>query len=147
MGERPLEMHVGVLLEESSAVPAGVGSAGHAEAWGHRGVHIAGDGNQVAQLGQDILHAAAQAVGREVAVVVAGVVAGIEHPSSRDNGADNAVASGDLALNTGSFTIDNLELTFGVKATLGVGPVVTALLTASGEATVEVKLTLSQRNV
>jgi hypothetical protein len=139
-------MHVGVLLEESNAVPDGADSAGHAEAWGHRGRHIAGDGQQVAQLGQDILQAAAQAVGREVAVVVAGVVAGIERPSSRDSGANNAVASGDLALNTGSFTIDNLELTFGVKATLGVGPVVTALLTASGEATVEVKLTLSQRN-
>ena len=140
-------MHVGVLLEESSAIRDDAGSAGHAEAWGHRGRHIAGDGHQVAQLGQDILQAAAQAVGREVAVVVAGVVAGIERPLSRDSGADKALASGDLLFSTGSFTIDNLELTFGVKTTLGVGPVVTALLTASGEATVEVKLTLSQRNV
>jgi hypothetical protein len=142
----PPEIHVGVLLEESTEMPGG-GSSGHAEAWGYRGDHTLDRGNRVVQVGQDVLRAAGLAVGREVATVVAGVVAGIERPASTDGDEDSGALRHNSALGTGSFTIDNLELTFGVKATLGLGQVVTALLTASSEATVEVKLTLGHRKV
>jgi hypothetical protein len=146
MSDVPPEIHVGVLLEESTGMSGG-GSSGHAEAWGYRGDHTPDRGNRVVEVGQNVLRAAGQAVGREVATVVAGVVAGIERPATPDGEEANGWLKQNSALSTGSFAIDNLELTFGVKATLGVGQVVTALLTASGEATVEVKLTLSQRKV
>src|SRR5215475_10975272 len=108
---------------------------GHAPAWGRRGRHVAAAGSRVAQLGQDVLRAAAEAVGREIALVVGGVISGIEQP--RDGASSGGVQ-------TGSFAIDDVELKFGVKATLGAGKAVEAFFTASGEATVEVTLTLRQ---
>jgi hypothetical protein len=135
MGENALpEFQVGVLLDESTALPREGGPAGHTEARGYRGDHAAGRDSRVTKLGQDVLQAAARAVGSEVAMVLAGVVAGIESPGSG------------AAFSTGSFTIDSLELTFGVKATLGAGQAVAALLTAAGEATVDVKLTLTSKH-
>jgi hypothetical protein len=128
------EIHVGVLLEESAGPPQGGGPAGHTEARGYRGDHVGGHDSRVTKLGQDILQATARAVGAEVAAVLAGVVAGIESSvpmAPRANGG------------TGALVIESLELNFGIKATLGVGPAVTALLTAAGEATVDVKVTLS----
>lgn len=140
------EIRVGVLLAPSEGVltPAGpvvddldetdeLDETGHAEAWGRRGRHAA-PRRSVAVLGQDVLRAAAEAVGREVAVVVSGVVDGLEHPGG---------AAGPA---TGSFDIDALDLKFGVKATIGAGKAVEALLSASGEATVEVTLTLRRRS-
>jgi hypothetical protein len=150
MSQEPLDIRVGVLLAESAAAPdeleqEDLDSDRHAEAWGNRGRHVAGPEHQVAQLGHDILHAAAQAVGHEVAVVVSGVVAGIERPTEVDGAAITAATDGGApSINTGTFTIEDLELTFGVKVTLGAGQAVAAFLTASGEATVEVKLALSQ---
>jgi hypothetical protein len=140
-------VQVGVLLEEDAGLLQDDSAAGHAEAQGHRGRHVAGRGNPVAQLGQDILHAAAQAVGREVAVVVAGVVDGIERPARTGPGTNGATMDVGMVDDAQPFTIDSLELTFGVKATLGAGQAVAALLTAVGEATVEVKVTMSQRHL
>jgi hypothetical protein len=131
------EIVVGVLLEPATdqdvLADDELDETGHAPAWGERGRHAATKERRVARLGQEVLVAAAHAVGREVALVVDGIVAGIERP------APNGSTGG---LHTSSFAIDNLELTFGVKATLGAGKAVEALLTATGEATVEVKLTL-----
>jgi hypothetical protein len=134
-----MEITVGVLLEESDALDRANGGsdrideAGHVPAAGRRGQHRIIDGSRVAEIGEDILRAAAEAVGREVALVVAGVVSGIERqPTAGRPG-------------TGSFDIGDMELKFGVKATLGSGQVISALLTASGEATVEVTLKLQQR--
>ncbi len=140
MYEDAPEIRLGILLPESvgDEDETNYSPEGHEEAWGTRGRRVAG-GERRAKLGQDILHAAACAVGREVAVVMAGVVAGIESPSSADG--ENGVVG------TGSFAIESLELTFCVKAALGTGPAVEAFLTASGEATVEVKLTLSPRSM
>ena len=75
-------------------------------------------------------------------MVVAGVIAGIERPPEAGGVASAAGNGGNSPINTGSFAIEELELTFGVKAALGAGQAVAAFLTASGEATVEVKLTL-----
>jgi hypothetical protein len=86
-------------------------------------------------LGQDVLQVAAQAVGQEIALVVGGVVSGIE----RQCPAGQAISA-----RTGSFNIDEVELVFGVKAVLGAGKAVEAFFTASGEATVAVKLVLRQ---
>ncbi|MEV0128594.1 hypothetical protein AB0H83_09005 [Dactylosporangium sp. NPDC050688] len=149
------EIRVGVLLAPPDGVlmpsgPAGpivwepeetdetdeLDETGHAQAWGRRGRHAA-PRRSVAVLGQDVLRAAAEAVGREVAVVVSGVVNGLEHP---------AAPGGAAGPPTGSFDIDALDLKFGVKATVGAGKAVEALLSASSEATVEVTLTLRRRS-
>jgi hypothetical protein len=130
--EQP-EVTVGVFLPTSDRLPAGdeldLDDTGHVPASGWRGRPAAIPGNPVAVLGRDVLRAAAEAIGREVALVVGGVVAGIESPG----------------LPAGSFVVDNLELTFGVKATLGAGKAIEAFLSASSEATVEVKLALKPR--
>jgi len=82
-----------------------------------------------------VLRAAATAVGREVAAVLTGVATGIE---------ERAGAAG-AAIRAGSFEVGDVELKFGVKAVLGAGKAVEALLAASGEATVEVTVKLRQR--
>jgi hypothetical protein len=110
---------------------------GHAPAAGQRGQHRRSRGDRMTALGEDVLKAAAEAVGNEVALVVAGVVGGIDKRT--------AARPGRSVLDTGSFDIGDLELKFGVKAVLGSGKAVEALLTASGEATVEVTLTLRRR--
>jgi outer membrane receptor protein involved in Fe transport len=127
------EVTVGVFLPASErfepAVEADLDDDGLAPASGWRGRRAAIQGNPVAVVGRDVLRATAEAIGREVALVVGGVVAGIESPG----------------LSAGSFLVDGLELTFGVKATLGAGKAVEAFLSASTEATVEVKLALKPR--
>jgi hypothetical protein len=130
-----LEIRVGVLLDEAVAAGAGgdgLDETGHAPASGYRGEHRAGIGRRVAVLGDDVLRAAATAVGQEVATVLSGVAAGIERRSP--SGAQ-----------VGSFDIGDVTLKFGVKAVLGVGRAVEALLSASSEATVEVVVSLRPR--
>jgi hypothetical protein len=133
-----VEIRVGVLLEEVTSVSA-VGDeldeTGHAPAAGYRGEHRVGSGQRVAVMGDEMLRAAATAVGREVATVLTGVVAGIEQRAGAAGGAVRA----------GSFDVGDVELKFGVKAVLGAGKAVEALLSASGEATVEVTVKLRQR--
>jgi hypothetical protein len=68
--------------------------------------------------------------------VVASVVRGIDKQSP-------SLGSG--AADTGSFSIGDMELKFGVKAVLGTGKAIEALLTAAGEATVEVTLKLQRQ--
>jgi hypothetical protein len=133
-----VEVRIGVLLDE--AAPSGsdvddLDETGHVPASGYRGDHRVGFGRRVAVLGDEVLRAAATAVGREVATVLGGVVAGIEQ---------SAVA-GDSVVRAGSFDVGDVELKFGVRAVLGTGKAVEALLSASGEATVEVRVTLRQR--
>jgi hypothetical protein len=132
------EVRVGVLLDE--AVPPSsdfddLDETGHVPASGYRGEHRVGFGRRVVVLGDEVLRAAATAVGHEVATVLGGVVTGIER---------SAVAGGSV-VRAGSFDVGDVELTFGVRAVLGVGKAVEALLTASGEATVQVRVTLRQR--
>ncbi|WP_189329829.1 hypothetical protein [Actinoplanes ianthinogenes] len=129
------EIRIGVFLAESGSPEHEVDietdfDEGHVPAFGYKGRHSIDVSTRVVQLGNDVLRTAAEAVGREVALVVDGVVAGIEerYPADSKN-----------------FTIGDLELKFGVKATLGAGKAIEALLTASSEATVEVTLKLSQR--
>ena len=133
----PVEIRLGVFLEEVAPVeePADrdLDETGHAPAAGYRGEHRNTVGRRVALAGEDVLRAAAEAVGREVASVVAGVVRGIEQRGPAATG--------------GSFDVGDVELKFGVKATLGAGKAIEALLTATGEATVEVTLQLRQRSV
>src|ERR1700683_2766370 len=142
-GERaPVEITLGVLLEDGtqpSALETDGGEldeTGHAPATGRRGRHRGDSGNRVAELGEDVLRAAAEAVGREVALVVASVVTGM---TSQVPGLGGGTSG------TGELEIGDMELKFGVKAMLGTGKVEEALLTASGEATVEVTLKLARR--
>ncbi|GAA3938252.1 hypothetical protein [Actinoplanes auranticolor] len=136
--EDSIEIRLGVLLAESGPEVSDNGldgdeellEEGHVPAAGYRGRHTIKSDNRVVQLGNDVLRAAAEAVGGEVALVLDGVLAGIER---RTPAAQRA------------FAIEDLELKFGVKATLGAGKAVEALLTATGEATVEVTLKLRQQ--
>ncbi|GAA4263096.1 hypothetical protein [Dactylosporangium darangshiense] len=135
------EVRVGVLLEE--ATPVGddldeLDETGHVPASGYRGEHRAGTARRIAVLGDQALRTAATAVGLEVATVLTGVVAGIVRRAGAD-AADGAT------VRAGSFDIGDVELKFGVKAVLGAGKAVEALLTATGEATVEVTVKLKQR--
>ena len=132
------EIRVGVLLEEMAPTSDGgdeLDETGHAPASGYRGEHRATLGRRVVVVGDEVLRAAATAVGHEVATVLTGVVAGIEQ---------RAGGSG-VPARAGSFDVGDMELKFGVKAVLGAGKAVEALLTASGEATVEVTVKLRQR--
>ncbi|SDT45546.1 hypothetical protein [Actinoplanes derwentensis] len=135
-GDTTIDIALGVLLEES-ALPEPddldePDETGHVPAAGYRGRHTISTGRQVAQIGNDVLRAAAEAVGSEVALVVGGIVAGIE----------SRVPAGAIGTDPQSYEIGDVELKFGVKATLGAGKAVQAFLTATGEATVEVTLKL-----
>lgn len=127
------EVRLGVLLDEvAPAAPESVeelDDTGHVPASGYRGAHREGFRRRVVVVSDEVLRAAATAVGREVAEVVSGVVAGLEEKVPR----------------VGSFDVGDVELKFGVKAVLGAGKAVEALLSASGEATVEVTVKLRQR--
>ena len=139
----PVDIQVGVLLATSQPARADdadgdgdLDDPGYAPAFGNRGRRrTAEQDNRVAQLGQDVLRAAAEAIGREINLVVGGVISGLEQ---RVDGT-HAAAVGDASLG-----IEEVALKFGVKATLGVGKAIEAFFTASGEATVEVTLTLRQ---
>jgi hypothetical protein len=133
-----VEIRVGVLLDEVAKAPGGdddLDETGHAPASGYRGEHRAGLGRRIAVVGDEVLRAAATAVGHEVATVLTGVVSGIEQRAGTDG----------APVRAGSFDVGDVELKFGVKAVLGAGKAVEALLTASGEATVEVTVKLRQR--
>lgn len=122
----PVDITVGVLLAPSTSLSDSepVDDDGYAPAMGSRGA-----GKRVAEMGHNVLHAAAEAIGREIGLVVGGVVAGIEQHDGK-------------AVQAGSFGIDDVVLKFGIKATIGAGKAIEAFFTASGEATVEVSLTL-----
>jgi len=110
--------------------------AGHVPAWGERGRHAAPRGARVALLGQRALVHSAEAIGREIGLVINAVVTGMQAKAPTLTGTSESAEA---------FAVDNLELKFGVKATLASGKAIHALLTASGEATVEVKVTLRQQ--
>ena len=130
----PVDIRVGVLLPPSGSLsddgPGHVDN-GYEPALGSRKRDGEARENRVAQIGQNVLRAAAEAIGREIDLVVGGVISGIEQR------ADSA--------QSGSFAIDDVVLKFGIKATIGAGKAIEAFFTASGEATVEVSLTLRPR--
>ncbi|GHG08919.1 MULTISPECIES: hypothetical protein [Amycolatopsis] len=125
----PDNLSVGVLLAPSTLLSDSeqVDDDGYAPAMGARDA-----GKRVAEMGHKVLHAAAAAVGQEIGLVVRGVVAGIEQ-------------HGEKAIEAGSFGINDVVLKFGIKATIGAGKAVEALFTSTGEATVEVSLTLRKQ--
>jgi hypothetical protein len=145
--DQPLDRHpsvaVGVMLPVLTvAAPDDLPDAvevldsdqdGYVLARGYQSRHGAERAKIVAQLGQDVLIATAEVVGHQIAIVVQGVIEGIDkqqipaHPGAGDGTC---------------FDIETVELKFGVTATLGTGKLIEAFLTASGEATVEVALTL-----
>lgn len=135
------EIRLGVLLEVEAEPEDGwpvgetdLDETGHVPAQGYRGTHRTKMTRRIAVTGEETLHAAATAVGREIASVLVGVAVGLER---------SALPRADTA-RTASLDIDDIELKFGVKATLGTGKAIEALLTAAGEATVEVTVRLSR---
>jgi hypothetical protein len=126
MAGEAIDIQVGVILPQTAKdVAHDLDDTGHQPAFGRR--DRSNSEGRVVALGHQVLQATARAIGREVAFVVGGVVDEI----------DNSTALADGA--TGSYAIDTLEMTFGVKAALGAGKAIEAFLTASSEATVEVQ--------
>jgi hypothetical protein len=86
---------------------------------------------RVTQIGQDALTASARLVGEQVGMVVRETLAGMERAELAE-----ATAAG---LRTSS-----VQLSFGVKLTAGVGKAIEAIVTAGGEASVQVVVTLDR---
>jgi hypothetical protein len=83
--------------------------AGHVPAWGERGRHAAPRGMRMALLGQQALVHSAEAIGREVGLVINAVVAGMQARTPSVIETSGAPEE---------FAVDSLELKFGVKASL-----------------------------
>jgi hypothetical protein len=86
---------------------------------------------RVTQIGQDALSSAARLVGQQVGAVVREALVGME-------GEDLAGAT------AAGLQASSVQLTFGVKLTAGVGKVIEAIVTAGGEASVQVVVTLNR---
>jgi hypothetical protein len=85
----------------------------------------------VTQIGQDALSSAARLVGQQVGAVVREALVGME-------GEDLAGAT------AAGLQASSVQLTFGVKLTAGVGKAIEAIVTAGGEASVQVVVTLTR---
>jgi hypothetical protein len=88
-------------------------------------------GPRVTQIGQDALTASARLVGEQVGMVVRETLAGMERAELAQ-----ATAAGLRA--------SSVELSFGVKLTVGAGKAIEAVVTAGGEASVQVVVTLDR---
>ncbi len=86
---------------------------------------------RVAQLGQDALNAAARLVGQQVGAVVREALTGMDRAELPE-----ATAAG--------LPPASVQLSFGVKLTAGTGKVIEAMVTAGGEASVQVVVTLER---
>ncbi len=86
---------------------------------------------RVTRVGQDTLNSAARLVGQQVGTVVREALAGMD-------GADLAEAT------AAGLQASSVQLTFGVKLTAGVGKAIEAIVTAGGEASVQVVVTLNR---
>lgn len=86
---------------------------------------------RVTRSGQDALAASARLVGEQVGAVVRETLAGMDSAELAE-----ATAAGLRA--------SSVELSFGVKLTAGTGKVIQAVVTAGGEASVQVVVTLDR---
>ena len=89
--------------------------------------------SRVTQLGQDALTASARLVGEQVGMMVRETLAGMERVEL-----GHATAAGLRA--------SSVELSFGVKLSAGAGKAIEAVVTAGGEASVQVVVTLDRSN-
>lgn len=97
----------------------------------HRAVQRGWRAARVTEVGQDALNASAYLVGRQVGMVVRETLAGMDRAELAE-----ATAAG---LRTSS-----VQLSFGVKLTAGTGKAIEAVVTAGGEASVQVVVTLDR---
>lgn len=86
---------------------------------------------RVTQIGQDALNASARLVGQQVGAVVRETLAGMDRAALAD-----VTAAG--------LRPSSVQLSFGVKLTAGTGKVIEAVVTAGGEASVQVVVTLDR---
>jgi len=128
---RPAERPGGL---EPGAEPPEDGEArdGYDEAVGGPGRWLGAGRNKVVELGEDAVRLASSAVAAQVATVAEQVAARLE-PSPISQG-----GPGQLAL-------DTVELTFGVTLTAGTGSAINAFVTAEGESSFEVTISLTRR--
>jgi hypothetical protein len=86
---------------------------------------------RVTQLGQDALSASARLVGEQVGMVIRETLAGMDRADLTEAAAAGLRAS-------------SVQLSFGVKLTAGTGKAIEAVVTAGGEASVQVVVTLDR---
>lgn len=86
---------------------------------------------RVTRVGQDALNSAARLVEQQVGTVVREALAGMD-------GADLAGST------AAGLQASSVQLTFGVKLTTGVGKAIEAIVTAGGDASVQVVVTLNR---
>jgi len=97
----------------------------------HRAAQRGWRAPRVTQIGQDALNAAARLVGEQVGTVVRETLAGMDSAELV-----KATAAGLRA--------SSIQLSFGVKLTAGTGKLIEAVVTAGGEASVQVVVTLDR---
>lgn len=86
---------------------------------------------RVTQIGQDALNASARLVGQQVGAVVRETLAGMDRPELAE-----VTAAG--------LRPSSVQLSFGVKLTAGAGKAIEAVVTAGGEVSVQVVVTLDR---
>lgn len=97
----------------------------------HRGPRRSWRAGRVTQLGQDALTASARLVGEQVGTVVRETLAGMDR-------------AGLAATTAAGLRASSVQLSFGVKLTAGAGKAIEAIVTAGGEASVQVVVTLDR---
>jgi len=126
------EVHVGVELFADQAGEKPDEGEEYAPAHGrHRASQQGGRLARVTEIGQDTLNASARLVGRQVGMVVRETLAGMDRAELAE-----ATAAGLRA--------SSVQLSFGVKLTGGAGKAIEAFVTAGGEASVQVVVTLDR---
>jgi hypothetical protein len=93
---------------------------------------VVATGEKLAELGEGAVRAVARAVAAQVGLVAEQVAASLEQQDIAGAG-------------PGRLGLDTVELTFGVTLTAGAGSAVNAFVTAEGETSFEVKISLSRR--
>ncbi|MGH3915658.1 MAG: CU044_2847 family protein [Pseudonocardiaceae bacterium] len=86
---------------------------------------------RVTQFGQDMLTSSARLVGRQVGTVIRETLTGMDR-----------AALGEAT--TAGLRVSSVELSFGVKLTGGAGKALEAVVTAGGEASIQVIVTLDR---
>lgn len=123
---------VGVLLRRDAVDDRPGSYDGYDEAVGGLRRRMAATGGNLAELGEGAVRAVARAVGSQVGIVAEQVAASLEQRDIAQAG-------------PGKLGLDTVELTFGVTLTAGVGSAVNAFVTAEGETSFQVTISLSRR--
>ena len=143
MSESDKPFEVGIILRPDTKQPDGLESGaqppedrqspdGYDEATGGTGRWWGAGRDKLVGLGEDAVRLASTAVAAQVATVAEQVATRLER---------SAIARGD----PGQLALDTVELTFGVTLTAGTGSAINAFVTAEGQSSFQVTISLTRR--